>query len=104
LLEAVSHWRSTVLEMPYGNQAFALTRTALDDAGGVPPLPLLEDYELASRLRRAGRIVTLPAYATTSGRRFKQRGVWRQCAVNQVARLAYTTGLASPQRIGAWLK
>jgi len=102
LLEAVTLCRSALLEMPYGDQAFALTRTSLHAAGGVPLLPWLEDYELASRLRRVGRIVTLPAYATTSARRFEERGVWRQCVVNQLALLAYSTGVASPQRIGAW--
>jgi hypothetical protein len=39
-------------------------------AGGFPDEPLMEDVAFARRLRRVGRIVTVPAYVRASGRRF----------------------------------
>ena len=46
--------------MPYGDQVLAITPQNLKKAGGVPLIPILEDYELVLRVRRrVGRILTL---------------------------------------------
>ncbi len=47
-----------------------MRREAFARAGGFPDLALMEDLELARRLRRLGRIVTVPAVVRVSGRRF----------------------------------
>jgi hypothetical protein len=83
-----------------------------------------QDYELAMRVRRVGKIVTLPrvdaAVGTilganasanlpigsgggTSARRFEARGaLWRQCLANQLALVSFATGLATPEQISRW--
>jgi rSAM/selenodomain-associated transferase 2 len=65
--------RSYVTGLPYGDQALFVRRSAFVAAGGFPPQPLFEDLELAKRLRRLGRIVTVPAVVRVSARRFLQR-------------------------------
>src|SRR5262249_32284083 len=55
---------------PYGDQALFVRRDAFERAGGFPEQPLMEDVELARRLRRLGRIVVVPATVRVSGRRF----------------------------------
>jgi rSAM/selenodomain-associated transferase 2 len=65
--------RSQVTRLPYGDQALFVRRSAFVASGGFPPQPLFEDLELAKRLRRLGRIVTVPAVVRVSGRRFLQR-------------------------------
>jgi len=67
--------RSRVTRLPYGDQALFVRRTAFETAGGFPDEPLMEDVALARRLRRIGRIVTVPAYVRVSGRRFLRRPI-----------------------------
>jgi rSAM/selenodomain-associated transferase 2 len=67
--------RSHVTTLPYGDQALFVRRTAFEQAGGFPDEPLMEDVELARRLRRTGRIVVVPAYVRVSGRRFLQHPI-----------------------------
>jgi len=48
--------RSRVTGIATGDQAIFVTRAAFDAAGGFPPLPLMEDVALSTRLKRvAGR-------------------------------------------------
>jgi len=67
--------RSRVTRFPYGDQAVFVRRSAFERVGGFPDQPLMEDVELARRLRRVGRIVTAPAVVEASGRRFLARPV-----------------------------
>ena len=62
--------RSHVTRLPYGDQALFVRREAFERVGGFPDEPLMEDVELVRRLRRIGRVVTVPAYVRASGRRF----------------------------------
>ena len=62
--------RSRYTGLPYGDQALFVRREAFARAGGFPAQPLLEDLELARRLRKLGRIARVPANVRVSGRRF----------------------------------
>ncbi|HEX7419680.1 MAG TPA: glycosyltransferase, partial [Thermoanaerobaculia bacterium] len=48
--------------------------------GGYREIPLMEDYELATRMKRNATI--LPLAVTTSGRRFLEKGVLRTAWTN----------------------
>jgi hypothetical protein len=48
--------------------------------GGFREIPLMEDYELAVRMRRASTL--LPLTVTTSGRRFLEKGLLRTAITN----------------------
>jgi hypothetical protein len=65
--------RSRATRLPYGDQAVFVRRVAFERVGGFPEQPLMEDLELALRLRRLGRIARVPAAVTVSGRRFAAR-------------------------------
>jgi hypothetical protein len=60
-----------------GDQVFFVRRQALEDIGGVPDVPLMEEFELARLLRQRGRLVLAGATVSTSARRFRERGVVR---------------------------
>jgi len=62
--------RSHVTRIPYGDQALFVRRAVFERVGGFPAEPLMEDVALSRRLRREGRLVTVPAYVRVSGRRF----------------------------------
>ena len=67
--------RSRVTRFPYGDQAIFVRRDAFARVGGFPDQPLMEDLELSRRLRRLGRIATVPAVVRVSGRRFVARPI-----------------------------
>ena len=67
--------RSRVTRFPYGDQAIFVRRDAFAHVGGFPDQPLMEDLELSRRLRRLGRIATVPAVVRVSGRRFVTRPI-----------------------------
>ncbi len=67
--------RSRRTALPYGDQAVFVRRDAFERAGGFPEQPLMEDIELALRLRRLGRIEIVPAIVEVSGRRFLARPI-----------------------------
>ncbi len=74
--------RSRYTSLPYGDQAVFVRAGAFRQIGGFPDQPLMEDLELARRLSRLGRIVTVPARVRVSGRRFVARPVFYTVAVN----------------------
>jgi rSAM/selenodomain-associated transferase 2 len=60
-----------------GDQAMFIRRAALERIGGVPDMPLMEEFALCQRLRREGRIALADAIVLTSARRFEERGIIR---------------------------
>jgi rSAM/selenodomain-associated transferase 2 len=61
----------------FGDQAQFFRRELLERVGGFPELPLMEDVELARRLRRLGRPAYLDLPVTVSTRRYQRLGWWR---------------------------
>ena len=74
--------RSRYSKLPYGDQALFVRADVFRRAGGFADLPLMEDLELSRRLRRQGRIRTVPARVRVSGRRFVARPVFYTLVVN----------------------
>lgn len=60
-----------------GDQAMFIRRDALERIGGIPEVPIMEEYELCRKLRGVGKLVLAPTTVSTSARRFRQRGVLR---------------------------
>jgi rSAM/selenodomain-associated transferase 2 len=60
-----------------GDQGIFVRREVLEAMGGVPDLPLMEEFELCRKLRAAGRLALASATVVTSERRFRKRGVVR---------------------------
>lgn len=88
--------RSRFSTLPYGDQALFVRADAFREAGGFPETPLMEDLELSRRLRRLGRIRTVPATVRISGRRFLARPVYYTLLVNLLPLLCR---LGAPPRL-----
>ena len=88
--------RSHYTGLPYGDQALFLRRDTFVALGGFPELSLMEDLELARRLRRRGRIETVKSNVTVSGRRFIARPFF-YFAVMNIYPILYRLGV--PTRI-----
>lgn len=63
-----------------GDQAVFIRRESLSQIGGVPDLPLMEEFALCRSLRQIGRLALVDATVTTSARRFIERGIFRTYA------------------------
>lgn len=95
----VARWanlRSRVFGLPYGDQGLLLHRDLLDDIGGYPDLPLMEDVALARALR--GRLKPLNIEARTSAARYERDGWLNRGARNLVLLTRYFLG-ADPAQL-----
>jgi len=103
VLEAGVELRVALFGLPYGDQALFARRSALERAGGVPQVPILEDLDLVAALRRTGRFVVLPALVVTSPRRYLARGLARTWLRNAGALAAWRLGV-DRTRLAAWYR
>lgn len=92
LLEALVSLRSRWRQLPYGDQGLLLSRELLRAAGGIRPLPLMEDLDLVLRLRRLARIGLLSGALRVSGRRWRRLGVLGTALANARLRRAWRRG------------
>ena len=81
-----------------GDQAMFIRRDALEAIGGVPDVPLMEEFKLCRALWKIGRLRLADATVTTSARRFQKRGVLRTYALMWSIMLRYHLG-ATPEAL-----
>ena len=98
LVAIMMNTRSRLTGIATGDQVMFMTRAAFEQAGGFPPIALMEDVALSVRLKRLGRPLCLSARVTTSGRRWRQHGLWRTVFLMWHLRLRYFFG-ADPARL-----
>ena len=60
-----------------GDQAMFVRRTVLETLGGVPDIPLMEEFELCRRLNQTGRLALADGTVVTSARKFHKLGAWK---------------------------
>lgn len=94
--------RSRLTGIATGDQAMFVTRAAFDAVGGFPDQPLMEDIELSSRLLVRSRPACIASRATTSGRRWETRGVWRTILLMWRLRWDYWRGVPVRQLAEAY--
>ena len=92
LVAALMNARSRLTGIATGDQAMFVTRDAFLAAARFPEIVLMEDIELARRLKRISPPFCLHARVTTSGRRWERRGVLRTVFLMWWLRLAYFFG------------
>lgn len=98
LIEWGANLRSTLLQMPYGDQAIFLNRHVFLQVGGFPDHVILEDIELVRRLKKHGKIRIAAAGVLTSPRRWQKLGLVRTTLLNQVILSAYLSGV-DPEKL-----
>ena len=96
-LERLVAWRCRVLALPYGDQGLLIHRRPCVSAGGMRPLPLMEDVDLIRRLGRR-RLVGLAAGAVTSAAKWERDGWYRRSGRNLLCLSLWLLGVP-PARI-----
>jgi rSAM/selenodomain-associated transferase 2 len=105
-MRMVAYWanlRSRYLGMPYGDQGLFLKAVRFHHCGGFPELPIMEDFAMMQRLRKTGRIVTVPERLYTSPRRWRRLGVLRTTFTNQAIIAGYLLGVPA-DRLSRWYR
>ena len=105
-LRFIEHWanlRSRRLGFPYGDQGLFLRADRFRACGGFPDLPIMEDVVLVDRLRKTGRIVTVPVRIRTSSRRWERLGVLRTTLINQAIVAGFLLGVPAA-RLARWYR
>lgn len=91
--------RSRLTGIATGDQGIFVERSLFAEAGGFPPIPLMEDLDLSRTLRRrAGPPACLASRIRTSGRRWDRDGAWRTILLMWHLRAAWSLG-ADPVRL-----
>jgi len=103
LVEWGANIRSALFQLPYGDQGLFMEKRVLDELGGFSPLPIMEDYELVSRLRRRGPLVTLREAAITSARRWQRLGALRTTVRNFSMIAGFRAGVP-PERLARFYR
>lgn len=103
LLEWGNRKRIEWFSLPYGDQAIFMRRTAYEEVGGMPIIPLMEDVELMTRLRCKAKPALIDGPVHISARRWEKSGVVRQTLKNWFLLVAYRLGV-SAERIADWYR
>lgn len=93
VIEQMVDIRCRLFSLPYGDQAVFVTRSRLEQAGGVPNIPLMEDVALArSLMQHCGPCKLLPLRVQTSPRRWQQDGILKRTVKNWWLLARYLSG------------
>lgn len=80
IVERGNALRASWLHLPYGDQAQFFRPALLEGVGGFPENDTLEDFELALRMKKAGRLINLNCPVTIPPRH------WRNGVINTTLR------------------
>ncbi|MXY33379.1 MAG: glycosyltransferase [Boseongicola sp. SB0676_bin_33] len=98
LVAGGANLRSRLLGLPFGDQGLLVARATLEEVGGVPDIPLMEDVALARRLK--GRLRPISSFALTSAERYETEGWMKRSIGNLGMLMRYRLG-ASPEDLAA---
>ena len=82
----------------YGDQGIFVRRETLEAVGGVPDVPLMEEFELCKKLSSHGRLALAKARVQTSSRKFIKEGVLKTYWRMTLCTIRYWLG-ASPETL-----
>lgn len=93
--------RSRISRISTGDQAMFVRRPVFKRLGGFSEIPIMEDIDFSTRLKRAGATAAIRERVTTSFRRWEQQGPLRTILLMWSLRFLYWIGV-SPHRLTRW--
>jgi rSAM/selenodomain-associated transferase 2 len=90
--------RSRLTGIATGDQSIFVRRAVFDELGGFSPIPLMEDVDLCSRLKRLSRPFCISDPVVTDSRRWQKHGPWRTVFLMWRIRWRYWRG-ESPEKL-----
>ena len=99
VVEWIANRRSRLTGVPYGDQGLFTRRETFEAVGGFKDIPLMEDIEIAGRLKGMGRVVFSDECILASPRRWVHEGVVRTTLRDWAIAIAYTVFKVAPERL-----
>ncbi|GAB4389997.1 MAG: TIGR04283 family arsenosugar biosynthesis glycosyltransferase [Thermodesulfovibrionales bacterium] len=99
LIELGANLRSRLTSIAYGDQGLFMRRSVFEEIGGFADIPLMEDIEISSRLKKAGEVVFLRPPVSTEPRRWLTEGALYTTLRDWSLALSYSVFGASPERL-----
>jgi|ERR1051326_3943735 rSAM/selenodomain-associated transferase 2 len=100
LIARLATLRSRLTRVPYGDQAIFVRRGIFNHLHGYRLIPVMEDVDLARRMRRMGKIVFISEGLISSARRWEHNGVCKTTAIHLLVRLLFLLRV-SPAKLAA---
>lgn len=101
IIEFFANLRSRITRAPYGDQSIFLKKDYFDRVNGFSEIPIMEDLELMTRIRKKGhRIHILKQKSVTSSRRWKKEGIAVCTLRNWLIRILYHLGIPADRLAG----
>ena len=98
VIAGLMNWRSRLTGIATGDQGIFVKRSAFEQIGGFPDIPLMEDIVLAQRLKQLARPACLRQKVSTAGRRWEKHGILRTILSMWWLRLRFFCG-TDPQQL-----
>ena len=98
VIEYFMNLRSRMTGIATGDQVLFITRPLFLECGGFSDIPIMEDIEFSSRLKRVCRPLCMRARVITSSRRWEQYGILRTVLKMWWLRLGYFFG-TDPEKL-----
>ena len=92
VIEAMMNWRSRITGIATGDQAIFVSKSLFERIGGFAEMPLMEDIDICTRLKRIMKPLCLSEKVTTSTRRWESSGIYRTIWLMWRLRLSYWLG------------
>lgn len=99
LIELGANLRSRLTSIAYGDQGLFMRKSLFEALGGFAQIPIMEDIEISSRLKRTGKIVFLRPPVATGPRRWLREGALYMTLRDWSLALSYGILGASPERL-----
>jgi hypothetical protein len=94
-LSLIAEWanlRTLLFKLPYGDQGLFCKKDVFQRAGGFGRRYLMEDIDLAGKLRKTGRIAMIPVKAYSSPDRYLRKGILKAGLQNHMVALLRALG------------
>ncbi len=91
-----ANFRSVQFGLPYGDQGLLISRQLYRQVGGFADIPLMEDVDLAKRLK--GRLQMLDCHAETGAERYETDGWIKRGSRNLLMLARFSLG-SSPEKL-----
>lgn len=104
LIAGAASWRYRLTRLPYGDQAFFMSRGYFNEIGRFAEIPIMEDVDMMRRIRKRGeRIRILLDAVTTSPRRWEKEGILYSVIRTWTIAFLFACG-ADPNRLAKYYR
>ena len=89
----MSNLRASIRKIAFGDQGIFVRKEIFNKLGGIPSLPIMEDFEFSLRLRRKKYFIKqIDSKIITSSRRYMETGIFRTMYQMKKLQIQYSCG------------